>query len=184
MYSRMRPAPLTTSAAPPAPERSRWPPRTAARAPSGRCCSWPTPYARRQAPARPGAAGGQIAGDLSVDLVCADQFRPLNMQPRKGKAWRPARPPPAARDLHPPRRRDAHARRARPGHRQAVYRIRARSAASSSSTCSKRSARYRPTRSCRWSATTSARTGTPPSVTGKPYAVVVDRAAHSIRHRQ
>ncbi|WP_345341477.1 hypothetical protein [Rhodococcus olei] len=54
-------------------------------------------------------------------VICVDEFGPLNLQPRKGKCWRPAtHPAPTAGHLPPLRRCDAHARRARLDQRQNV----------------------------------------------------------------
>ncbi|WP_235926299.1 helix-turn-helix domain-containing protein [Actinokineospora pegani] len=49
-------------------------------------------------------------------VICLDEFGPLNLVPRKAKAWRPAAP--ITGHLQPSARRDAHARRAGPGHRE------------------------------------------------------------------
>jgi hypothetical protein len=93
-----------------------------------------------------------------VRVVCVDEFGPLNLQPRKGKAWRP---------LHWPRRlRATYTRPAGVMHVLAAldlatgrlfYRIRPRNAGSSSSTCSRPCEPASQTRSSRSCATTSPR---------------------------
>src|SRR5215510_3429086 len=55
-------------------------------------------------------AGGRV--------ICADEFGPLNLQPRPGRGWRPAGHPARLRDLPSHRRGAAHARRLGPGHRE------------------------------------------------------------------
>lgn len=102
-------------------------------------------------------------------VVCVDEFGPLNLQPRKGKAWRPQR--------QPRRQRATYTRTAGVMHMLAaldlttgklLYRIKTANAGWSSSTCSRRCAPAGPTRSSTSSATTSPHTATPASASGAP----------------
>jgi transposase len=102
-------------------------------------------------------------------VVCVDDFGLLNLQPRKGKAWRSKR--------RPRRQRATYTRTSGVMHMLAAldlttgklfHRIRDRKRGSSSSISSRRCAPAGPERSYTWSATTSPRTATPASVSGAP----------------